>query len=359
MPSRKPGPEVKQKNTRQADKTYELRNVDDTGARHQAKNGFCTVIGNDLFTHFRSTGSKSRLDFLEHLCAGDLTYTVNDEALDYMRRMKLPEKTIVLFASHPHRISRGEDAWQAHLATLGIDRITVKPDPIKIATEGALWGSICDAGRLSDTVILSDDAGQFNVGDAHALCWVHLERLIRKQQNTNEIQFARVQAVLTSVWNFYRELSAFRQDPCDAQREGLSARFDAIFEQRTGDANLDNLLRRLKVNKGELLRVLDYPSTPLHSNSAERDIRSQVTRRAVSQGTRSQSGRAARDAGLGALKTCQKLGVSFWQYARARLGVAGAVCVPSLADLIIQRSMARQFSPSCHNSNHDMRGLYE
>ena len=334
-------------------------NVDDTGARHQAKNGFCTVIGNDLFTHFRSTGSKSRLDFLEHLCAGDLTYTVNDEALDYMRRMKLPEKTIVLFASHPHRIFRGEDAWQVHLATLGIDRITVKPDPIKIATEGALWGSICDAGRLSDTVILSDDAGQFNVGDAHALCWVHLERLIRKQQSTNEIQFARVQAVLTSVWNFYRELSAFRQDPCDAQREGLSARFDAIFEQRTGDANLDNLLRRLKVNKGELLRVLDYPSTPLHSNSAERDIRSQVTRRAVSQGTRSQSGRAARDAGLGALKTCQKLGVSFWQYARARLGVAGAVCVPSLADLIIQRSMARQFSPSCHNSNHDMRGLYE
>ena len=164
---------------------------------------------------------------------------------------------------------------------------------------------------------------------------------------------------ITSVWDFYRELSAFRQDPCDAQREGLSARFDAIFEQRTGDANLDNLLRRLKVNKGELLRVLDYPSTPLHSNSAERDIRSQVTRRAVSQGTRSQSGRAARDAGLGALKTCQKLGVSFWQYARARLGVAGAVCVPSLADLIIQRSMARQFSPSCHNSNHDMRGLYE
>ena len=101
-----------------ATKTYEVR----------------TVIGNDLFTHFRSTGSKSRLDFLEHLCAGDLTYTVNDEALDYMRRMKLPEKTIVLFASHPHRIFRGEDAWQVHLATLGIDRITVKPDPIKIVT---------------------------------------------------------------------------------------------------------------------------------------------------------------------------------------------------------------------------------
>src|SRR5205814_1854870 len=29
--------------------------TDDTGARHQGRNGFCTVIGNDLFTCFEST----------------------------------------------------------------------------------------------------------------------------------------------------------------------------------------------------------------------------------------------------------------------------------------------------------------
>jgi hypothetical protein len=39
--------------------------VDDTGARHQAKNGFCTHIGNDQFASFTTTGSKSRLNFLE------------------------------------------------------------------------------------------------------------------------------------------------------------------------------------------------------------------------------------------------------------------------------------------------------
>ncbi len=32
--------------------------VDDTGARHQARNGFCTHIGNDRFAWFGTTGSK-------------------------------------------------------------------------------------------------------------------------------------------------------------------------------------------------------------------------------------------------------------------------------------------------------------
>ena len=41
--------------------------TDDTGARHQGKNGYCTVIGNDLFAYFESTDSKSRLNFLEVL----------------------------------------------------------------------------------------------------------------------------------------------------------------------------------------------------------------------------------------------------------------------------------------------------
>jgi hypothetical protein len=32
--------------------------VDDTGARHQAKNGFCTHIGNDQFASSTTTSSK-------------------------------------------------------------------------------------------------------------------------------------------------------------------------------------------------------------------------------------------------------------------------------------------------------------
>ena len=38
--------------------------ADDTGARHQGKNGYCTVVGNEWFTWFASTDSKSRVNFL-------------------------------------------------------------------------------------------------------------------------------------------------------------------------------------------------------------------------------------------------------------------------------------------------------
>ena len=44
--------------------------VDDTGARHKARNGFCTHIGNDSFAFFATTYSKSRLNFLELLGLG-------------------------------------------------------------------------------------------------------------------------------------------------------------------------------------------------------------------------------------------------------------------------------------------------
>ncbi len=37
--------------------------VDDTGARHAGRNGFCTQIGNDGFTWFGTRASKSRLNW--------------------------------------------------------------------------------------------------------------------------------------------------------------------------------------------------------------------------------------------------------------------------------------------------------
>ncbi len=86
--------------------------------------------------------------------------------------------------------------------------------------------------------------------------------------------------------------------------------------------------------------MLDRPETPLHTNRVENDIRDYVTRRKVSFGTRSDAGRAARDAYIGAKKTCGKLGVPDWDYLRSRLGVAGAPEVPRLADLVRQRAAA-------------------
>jgi hypothetical protein len=153
--------------------------VDDTSARHKAANGFCTHIGNDRFAWFGTTGSKSRLNFLELLRAGHGDYVVNSEALGYMRNRALAGPVIRRLAEHGDEHFADAPAWQAHLDRLGIAALTVTPDPVQIATEGALWGSIKAHGLIANTVIVSDDAGQFAVG-RHALCWVHAERLVHK-----------------------------------------------------------------------------------------------------------------------------------------------------------------------------------
>jgi hypothetical protein len=48
--------------------------VDDSGARHKGKNGYVTHIGNEHFAWFKSTASKSRLNFLDILRAGHKDY---------------------------------------------------------------------------------------------------------------------------------------------------------------------------------------------------------------------------------------------------------------------------------------------
>ena len=314
-------------------------NVDDTGARHKAENGYCTAIGNELFANFRSSGSKSRLDFLEYLCAGEEAYTVNDAALDYMEKRKLPPTVIAPLASHGQRRFSGGDEWRAHLEALGIAGMKNRA---KVATEAALWGTICDGGRIAGTVILSDDAGQFDVGDLHALCWIHAERNVRKLDGNTPFQHERVAPALDRMWKLYRSLARYRKRPTPLRKRVMETRFDRIFGMRTGYASLDRSLERVKANKDELLRVLDHPETPLHTNGIENDIRDQVTRRKISFGTRSEAGRAARDAYTGGKKTCKKLGVPFWDYLRNRLGVAGAPDVPRLADLIRQRAATQQ-----------------
>ncbi len=70
----------------------------------------------------------------------------------------------------------------------------------------------------------------------------------------------------------------------------------------------------------------------------ENDARCHVTRRKVSAGTYSQDGRESRDAFLGLMKTCRKLGVSFWDYLGDRLAVPGAKTVRPLPEIIRQKA---------------------
>src|SRR5262245_38476493 len=311
--------------------------VDDTGARHKATNGFCTQIGNAHFAWFGSTASKSRLNFLELLRAGHDDYVINAEGLAYMRERALASHVMARLTEHPDRYFADQKSWNAHLERLGISALKVNPDPVMVATEGALWGSIKAHGFLSNTVIVSDDAGQFNVG-RHGLCWVHTERLIHKLDTFTDENRAAQATVRELIWSFYRDLKAYRCAPTSQRRAALRARFDRIFRRKTGFVTLDRLLARLHANKPELLMVLDRPEIPLHTNGSENDIRCHVTRRKVSGGTRSDVGRDCRDAFLGLVKTCAKLDIAFWHYLGARLAIPGGPTIPALPEMVLARS---------------------
>ena len=75
--------------------------VDDTGARHRAKNGVTTQIGDDRFAFFATSFSKSRRNFLEILRAGHEDYVLNDAAFAYMHDHNLAGPVIDQLARAP------------------------------------------------------------------------------------------------------------------------------------------------------------------------------------------------------------------------------------------------------------------
>jgi hypothetical protein len=210
---------------------------------------------------------------------------------------------------------------------------TVTPDPVLIANEAGLWGAIKHHDLLRETVIVSDDVGQFRVG-LHALCGVHAERLVHKLIPANDKQRNAVEIARCMIWWFYGRLKDYKLSPSPEQAELLRAQFSRIFKRgRSGYSTLDGLLRRIHRHKDELLRVLDRPDIPLNTNDSENDIRAFVTKRKISGGTVSDNGREARDVMLGLSKTCRKLKVSFYDFIGDRLGIPGPK-IPSLAYLV-------------------------
>ncbi len=306
--------------------------VDDTGARHAGKSGYTTQFGSQRFTTFRTGPSKSRLAFLRNLLCGTAHYAINAAAVAYMRAANLAHGAIEALQGADKLDFASEAEWRAHLGSLGLTELRVNPDPVRVASEAALWGAIQAEGLLAGAVILSDDAGQFRVGE-HALCWVHAERLVYKLLPANDRQRNAVEVTRRMIWWFYRQLKAFKLAPSPERAAELSNRFFPLFKRRTGYAMLDNLLKRLLANKHELLRVLERPEIPLNTNASENDIRACVTKRKISGGTKSEKGRTARDVMLGLAKTCAKLKIRFFDYLGARLAIPGLEIQP-LATLI-------------------------
>ena len=301
--------------------------ADDTGARHNGKNGYCTHIGNELFAWFGSTESKNRINFLSCLGQGsDRLYALNAGAFAYMEQQKLPRMLLARVEDKAVPIET------ASALELWLDQHDIKAKRHRrIITEGALMGGLLAQGIPVNFSIVSDDAGQFNVFD-HALCWIHAERIINRLIPLNDEHVKAVDAVREQLWQLYRDLKSYKLDPTALQAEDIKFRFQTMCSTHTAYATLNQALKRMGNNQQELLRVLDKPYLPLHNNLSERDIRDYVKKRKISGSTRSEAGRKCRDTFASLKKTCLKHGLSFWHYLKDRL--MGENNIPPLSDLI-------------------------
>jgi Transposase IS66 family len=306
-------------------------NTDDTGARHDGKNGVCTQIGSPLFCYFHSTSSKSRINFLEILRGRHIDYILSEDALLYAFDQGISERVQAILDDHADKKFKDQKAWERFLTRKGI---TSDKDQ-RIATEAALMGSAIFHGLKPTMGIMSDAAGQFNVL-VHALCWIHEERHYRKFIALTDCERVLIDGIRDAIWNIYEKLKTYKETPQEGLKLEIEEEFDGLFSCLTESVAINDLLKNTLSRKEGLLRVLDYPTLPLHNNDSERDIRECVKKRKVSGSTRSELGKRARDTFASLKKTCRKLGVCFWGYLRDRTGRLGEI--KPLSDLIAEKA---------------------
>lgn len=305
--------------------------VDDTGARHKGINGYCTFVGNALFSWFASTGSKSRINFLELLRAGENDYKLTDESFEYMARYRVAPWIREKLLIRTEKIFSDKSSWDKHISDLGI----LNKHYRRLVTEAALIGSVLEHGFDKSTVILSDDAGQFNIF-LHALCWIHAERAVKSLIAINEQQQKEIDWARNEIWEIYDSLLTYKTGPNERAKIEITGRFDKFCDTKTSFHRLNIRLKKFCSNKEELLLVLERPEIPLHNNQSESDIREYVKRRKISGSTRSDDGRKCRDTFASLKKTAMKLKVGFWNYLIDRINNIGAIL--PLSQLVLDAS---------------------
>jgi hypothetical protein len=305
--------------------------VDDTGGRHQGENQYTTVIGNQWFSLFTTTKSKSRINFLRLLQKNKHEYLINEDTLEYLRKVGAASYLPGYIAFSQGETFTDLADWEQFLERRNI----TKAPEVRFVTEAALYASIIEHGIPRNLGVHADDAGQFNAF-VRSLCWIHEERHYRKIIMTTDQARADLERVRDQIWTIYQELKDFKELPDPQAIEAIENSFDEIFQQETSSPTLNHQLKKTHQKKQELLRALQRPETPLHNNSSETDARSAKTKLKVSGGTRSELGRIARDTFLSLKQTCRKLGINFIAYLNDR--VRGLYEIPRLAEVIRLRS---------------------
>lgn len=308
--------------------------IDDTGARVKGKNHYTHVLCNDFYTAYFTRPNKDRLTVLEILNGDPLVFSLNQEAIELMKAMKLPKKywaELEAFSDmHQHGSVNREELGQL------LKKLFPNENKHHKNRQLILEASAITAYQHREDaikILLCDDAPQFKSLTKYlALCWIHEGRHLKKLTPFRTANRNKLDQFLGEFWSFYHCLLDYKESPSSAQANAFEQQFDTIFTQTTGYTDLDERIAKIHAKKANLLLVLKYPHIPLHNNASELGARRQARYRDVSLQTQNQRGTDAKDTMLTITQTARKLGVSAYRYVRDR--VTKAYDMPSLASLI-------------------------
>jgi len=296
--------------------------ADDTGARHQGKTGYCTYIGNEHFAFYESSFVKNRLNYLTCLAQAlpkMMGYALDHVALQYLKSIHAVSPrlmTMLESVKNAPEFFCDEMALERYLKRLGM----ISPRDLRLCKEAALFSPLKRfLFKHHEVLFITDEAGQFRLPTMkHALCWLHVARKLKQLLPHTPEQRECIAKKEEQLWHLYSELNAYKLQPSQDKKHLLRQQFAELCAPVANEKSLNEVLDRIKRWEERLLLVLDYPFVPLHNNTSERDIREMVRRRKVSGGTRHDDGRQCRDTFASLKKTCQKVGITFWDYLNDR-----------------------------------------
>lgn len=284
--------------------------ADDTGAKHQYKNHYCTHIGGEFFAYYKTTASKSRENFLKILLQGKEGYIINQAYIWHLFQCGVEDDLLNFFEECLGKKYETKKGLNRLLNDLGMRNKKLRAQCIEAGLVGFISETILKPGQI----LLTDRAGQFAIFD-HAGCWVHMERPLRKLTVCSSQAETELEQVRTTIWDLYDKVkeAAFTQ----TGKEEVHNLYDQFVTMRSISPSVNAVIKSFATYREEMLKALDHPGLPLHNNDSERDIRGVAKRRSISGSTKSEEGKGFRDGLMTLKQTCARLGINFMEYMKS------------------------------------------
>jgi hypothetical protein len=211
------------------------QHLDDTATRVNGTNQHCFVLGNSLFTRYRTMARKDRLAVLDVLRDGrPRTFLLDAAARRRLDDLPLAARTRRAVTRLPRDTEMDEATLTAWLEE---QRPDVSEQAAKTIRE-TLAVAAYQASRAGPVVrvLVGDDAGQWTgvTVEGRALCWVHAGRHFKQLTPCVPRHQALLADFLKQFWAYYREVLAYREHPTPAAAVRLAAVFDTLFATETG-----------------------------------------------------------------------------------------------------------------------------